>query len=344
MIRPIVRTLLLVTPFAALACARLSSNPPENGADVRVASAARPAPAAAAPAPAKLAHASARPVTAPTTHDVKAKDFAGVHNVVAFAPGYFSGSAPEGSEGFESLAALGVRTILSVDGAVPDVDEARRHGLRYVHLPISYGGMSEERKLAIAKACKELPGPIYVHCHHGKHRSAGAVAAAVVTLGLATPDEAIARMKVSGTAASYTGLYRCAAEATPVATDVLAALPAEFPERSIPSGVTASMTHIDESNDELEEVEKAGWKAPDDHADLAPASIAGRMADLFRTGAEHESSTARSQEFVEWMKRASVELESLERGITSGSAPEELSRRMQVVQQSCKSCHAKYRD
>ncbi len=32
-----------------------------------------------------------------------------------------------------------------------------------------------------AKAVRDLPGKIYIHCHHGKHRSAAAAATACVT-------------------------------------------------------------------------------------------------------------------------------------------------------------------
>src|SRR5688572_7297898 len=62
-----------------------------------------------------------------------AADLPGLHNVVAYHAGLYSGAVPEGAEGFETLAAMGVRTILSVDGAAPEVEEAKRHGLRYVH-------------------------------------------------------------------------------------------------------------------------------------------------------------------------------------------------------------------
>ena len=38
------------------------------------------------------------------------------------------------NDGLRRLAEAGVRTIVSVDGAVPDLDAARRWGMRYVHL------------------------------------------------------------------------------------------------------------------------------------------------------------------------------------------------------------------
>src|SRR4051794_30893959 len=54
----------------------------------------------------------------------------GVENLYRLSPRLFSGGQPDGAEGFTILKGLGVRTILSVDGAAPDVETARRLGLR----------------------------------------------------------------------------------------------------------------------------------------------------------------------------------------------------------------------
>src|SRR5438094_677830 len=79
-------------------------------------------------------------------------------------------SSPDGDEGFHSLQQLGIKTIVSVDGARPEVDLARKYGLRYVHLPIGYDAVPREQALRIARAIRDLPGPVYIHCHHGRHR------------------------------------------------------------------------------------------------------------------------------------------------------------------------------
>src|SRR4051812_35836928 len=62
-------------------------------------------------------------------------------NAHRVTPKVLSGAEPEGDAGFAALRDLGVKTVLSVDGAKPDVDLAHEHGLRYVHLPIGYGGV-----------------------------------------------------------------------------------------------------------------------------------------------------------------------------------------------------------
>src|SRR5262245_15845815 len=74
-----------------------------------------------------------------------------------------SGGLPEGEAAFKELQALGIRTVISVDGAKPDVELARKFGMRYVHLPHGYDGIPKERAKELAKAVRDLDGPIYIH-------------------------------------------------------------------------------------------------------------------------------------------------------------------------------------
>lgn len=285
----------------------------------------------------------ADPVALPALDAAKPTDLDGLHNVVAYAKDLYSGAAPEGA-GFETLRRMGVKTVLSVDGAEPDVAAAKAHGLRYVHLPIGYNGMEKARTLEISRALKDLPGPVYLHCHHGKHRSAGALGAATVTLGLATPEQATARMKVSGTAPHYKGLYACVANASIASPGELAAASTAFPEVWKPAGLVKSMVAADEAFDQLELVEKAGWKAPRDHPDLVPVAQAGRLADLLRNLRDDAQVKAKAKEFLDMLLEGSKLAESLEDGLLKGARPEDLSARFQGLSRSCKSCHDRYRD
>ncbi|MCC6971830.1 MAG: hypothetical protein IT434_16580, partial [Phycisphaerales bacterium] len=220
------------------------------------------------------------PIDPPKLGDDKPRDYSGLHNVVAYHDGFYSGSVPEGDAGFDAVAGMGVKTIISVDGAAPEVEYAKARGIRYIHLPIGYNGFDEARKLEIVRATRDAmaQGPVYVHCHHGKHRSAGAAAATAVSLGWMTPGEATARMKVSGTAPNYKGLYACAAAATVVGADVINAVTPHFPEIAPPQGFVKAMVELDEINEHLKLIEKAGWQPPKDHPDLDPVAEAGRMA------------------------------------------------------------------
>ena len=57
---------------------------------------------------------------------------------------------------------LGVKTVISVDGAKPDVDLAKKHGMRYVHLPHGYDGVPDDRAKELAKAVRR-PGRPDLH-------------------------------------------------------------------------------------------------------------------------------------------------------------------------------------
>src|SRR5437868_1319905 len=117
---------------------------------------------------------------APFRPEIKPINAHGIENAYALSRNLFSGSAPEGDEGFDALQKLGIKTIITVDGALPDVERAHAHGMRYIHLPHGYDGIPPQTQLQLIKAVETAGGPIYIHCHHGKHR--GPVAAAVVCM------------------------------------------------------------------------------------------------------------------------------------------------------------------
>jgi hypothetical protein len=296
------------------------------------------------------------PIRVPTIDEEHPIDLPGLRNIVAFHADVWSGSGPEGDAGFDSLQSLGVRTILSVDGALPDLDRARKRGMRYVHLPIGYDGFNDTRKIELARAVRDLPQPIYIHCHHGKHRSAGASAAIAVSLGWLTPDQAAARMKTAGTATGYTGLWQCTAESAPIAAALLDAAPADFPERTMPSSLVAAMVEIDAIHDRLKLAQQAGWRVPTDHPDLAPLADAGRLADLYRwldDDAQLTVIAVKERAMVRaWLVREGLAAERLEQVLGSLEIPTNDRRAMAaradaslaLLGASCNACHQQHRD
>jgi len=63
-----------------------------------------------------------------------------------------------------------------VDGRKPDVEGARKHGLRYVHLRFGYDGVPASRVAELAKLTAEVSDLFFVQCRHGLHRGSAAVA------------------------------------------------------------------------------------------------------------------------------------------------------------------------
>lgn len=165
----------------------------------------------------------------------------GVHNVFRITAALLCGSSPEGDEGFRSLKEFGVKSIISVDGARPDLERAKKHGLRYVHLPFGYDGIPRQRVLELVKAVQTLPGPIYLHCHHGRHRAPAAAAAIHLCLDeRCTAAQAVSEMKRAGTDPHYTGLYAVPRNLARPTVAELDRIPADFPE----TAKVPVLTHI----------------------------------------------------------------------------------------------------
>lgn len=288
---------------------------------------------------------AARPtIPMPTMEETRPADLPGLHNVVRYADNLLTGAQPEGEEAFETLAGLGVRTIISVDGAKPEVELAAKHGIRYVHLPIGYDGISPERKAELARAVRELPGPVYMHCHHGKHRSAGAGSAVAMALGLTDSATLIERMKISGTAPNYKGMWACATDTPRLSAAELAKASNEFPSVYQTSGMVDGMVAIDVESDHVKGIEKAGWKTAEDHPDMFPAKASGGLARALHALLDDAETKAKGEEFVGLMRASANAADALDEAVKAGKAPDELSGLFKKVGQSCKDCHTKYRD
>jgi len=274
-------------------------------------------------------------------------DYPGIHNAVAYHDGFLSGSVPEGDAGFDTLKAMGVRTIISVDGAEPEVAKAAARGMKYIHLPIGYNGFDEQRRLELSRATRDAlrDGAVYIHCHHGKHRSAGAAAAVAASLGWSEPGKAVSRMRVSGTSPQYKGLYACAAGATVLAASAIDAAPAVYPSVSRPAGLRKAMVEMDHALEHLKLIENAGWSPPADHPDLVPAAEAGRLADLHRLMADGKHRGRRDNDFIKLMAEGHALAQTLEDMLAAGESDRaKLSRQFKFIAASCNECHAAYRD
>lgn len=267
-----------------------------------------------------------------------------LHNVHHIGSKLYSGAVPEGDAAFDELQAMGIKTVISVDGATPDLARAESRGMRYVHIPITYAEANKDQQLEIARAVRDLPGPIYLHCHHGKHRGPAAAASAAVLLGEVSPEEGVAFMKTAGTAAHYQGLYACVANATAVSAAAIDTAPAEFPSLRKAEGIVAAMVEVDIAYEHLNDVRAAGWKVPGDHPDLVPAAEAGRLTDNLRFSHEDPKTKPYGEEYERLMIEAIKAASDLEEGIIADAPKDKLEASWKRVAASCKDCHAGYRN
>jgi len=281
---------------------------------------------------------------------VKPLEVPGIQNLFALGTNVFSGSAPEGEEGFNSLERLGIKTIVTVDGTRPDVETARRHGIRYVHLPHGYDGISTDAQLMLAKAGRELAGPIYVHCHHGRHR--GPVAAAVICLADQdwTREQALAFLHVAGTATNYAGLYETIRDFQMPTAEQLQATPDRFPETARVPGLVDDMVEIDGLWDHLKAIRAAGYRTPVNQPDLQPANEAVILWEHFREAQRLPESVERGPDLLRRFRTNEVEVKEAERllrlfaGERSSDIRSQLDRTFDTITQNCAGCHEAHRD
>jgi protein tyrosine phosphatase (PTP) superfamily phosphohydrolase (DUF442 family) len=289
---------------------------------------------------------SGTPSSQPAVSYPQPVEAAGLHNVYRLSERLYSGSSPEGDEGFASLQRLGIRTVLSVDGARPDIERAHQHGQRYVHLPIGYDGVPEEQGLRIARAVRDLPGPVYMHCHHGKHR--GPAAAAVARLCLDEKcgvEDAVAWLKKAGTDPRYTGLYAAASQFRRPTAGELDRVSADFPETAEVTALAQFMVGIDERWDRMKAVREAKWNVPGSHPDVDPPHEALQLAEQYHEAGRLPAAAERSEEFRRWLTEAEENAKSLEATLRKKPADAPAAeQQFQRLAASCTQCHRKYRD
>lgn len=240
-----------------------------------------------------------------------------------------TGSTPTTQAAFDSLKDSGVKTIISVDAARPDAAAASRSGLRYIHLPIGYDGITDQRALQLAKAVRDSPGKVYVHCHHGKHRGPAAAAIACLTTGMIDSQQAVRVLRRAGTSELYTGLYQAIETAGRVPLKSLDAFQYPFHAYEPVSSLANRMLALDLAWENLQQSDANRFPA-------AKTLVVQHFQELIRA---NESSS----DFAPDDHEAAMEI------LRDGS---ELSSRMQfgddpslqAVQQNCVHCHQRFRN
>jgi protein tyrosine phosphatase (PTP) superfamily phosphohydrolase (DUF442 family) len=261
-----------------------------------------------------------------------------IESLHPLTPQLISGGQPKGDGAFSKLAEMGVKTIVSVDGAKPDLELAKKHGLRYIHIPIGYDGVDADAQAALTRVMREAKGPIFIHCHHGKHRGPAAAAVACMAAGKMTNAQAAEFMKLAGTGKEYAGLWRDVAAFKPLAPD--APLPPLVEVAQVDS-LAGAMAGLDRAWDGVKLCQAAGWKTPANHADLAPAHQAlvawEGLVESRRMADNSDPQMAR------WLDEAVAEAAQLRQSIQTGDEAS-ASRRFKQVEAACARCHEQYRN
>jgi hypothetical protein len=274
----------------------------------------------------------------------------GVQNLFSLGANIFSGSAPEGDEGFATLEKLGIKTIITVDGMKPDVERAHQHGMRYIHVPHGYDGIPTNVQAQLVKAAEVSAAPIFIHCHHGQHR--GPAAAAIICM--AEENWATARaeawLAAAGTSTDYDGLFKSVREFKKPSTDEFRKIPAEFPETKEVSGLVDAMVAIDQTFDRMKSMRKAGYKAttadPDANAAHEMTILfehfleAQRLPEAQKRGPEFMAKLAAAEQFAK-EARAAYQKYKVQR---DDEGLKTLDAALDSTAKQCSDCHRAYRD
>lgn len=268
----------------------------------------------------------------------KATQESRLQHLLCVSPRMLSGGEPHSEEAFAELARRGVKTVVSVDGARPDVEAAQRHGLRYVHVPIGYDGLDEHAQRSLVRVMRDTKGTVYVHCHHGKHRGPAAAAVACLATGDLSPRTALDYLALAGTGKEYAGLWRDVAEFQPPPAD--ASLPELVAVAEVDS-LAAAMADLDRAWDRLKLCAAADWQTPRDHADLAAAHEALLVWEALR---ESRRMTDERHRKLGDDLDAAVQLAQQLRVALAAGDHATAAREFTALSASCTSCHAAHRN
>lgn len=276
--------------------------------------------------------------------EIKPLPATNIHNLFSATPKIFSGSSPDNEAGFAEIAKLGVKTIVSVDGGKPDIEAAKKYGLKYVHIPFGYDGIPSNRVVELVKAAQTAEGPLYVHCHHGLHR--GPAAVAVMCQGVASWSTNLAEqwLKQAGTSPDYPGLYRNAREFKAPSSAQLAAVKS-LPEVAQTSSLVEMMVVIDEHFARLKFAQKTAWKNVPGQPDITPAHEATLLWEQLREMARLADTATRPEDYR--TKLAESEKVTDQFRALLKAAPLDAAKAddaFKKVGASCGACHKAYRN
>jgi protein-tyrosine phosphatase len=265
-------------------------------------------------------------------------------NFTRFAGTMFTGGEPSRKH-LEQLFALGVRTVISVDGAETPHQDAAEIGLRYIHLPIGYDGVPEEVSAALESLVNKGNEKIFIHCHHGKHRGPAVAAIFALLADTLTMVQALDKMEQIGTGEEYTGLWDSVRNFNKKKLDQVQ--PRTLVAYHKVDDFTASMARIDRHYDAVK-YHLAKNNAPDSahigseelqhQSLLLEEALKESMRLQDSPDADHKDKA-----FHDYLRISHEGAFRLRQSITSGKEAEVTSA-FKRLKHSCVDCHADFRD
>lgn len=255
------------------------------------------------------------------------------------------GGTPVGDEALSQLVEMGIRTIVSVDAAKPNIEHAKSWGLRYVHIPIGYDGIDSHARRSLVRLVREVKSPIFIHCHHGVHRGPVAAAIAGLAAGDLNQQEALKSLEEAGTSKVYDGLWDAVAEfRVPPADAELPPLVETAPVRDL----AARMAEIDRYHDTAQRRILVSTESKDDVRIRGLEEQALLLRESFhelRRIGEFKNRSAFDDWplFDNWISRAETEAKAMQLALNRHDIAT-AARHVKRLSQTCVGCHQRFRD
>ena len=245
----------------------------------------------------------------------------------------FSGGEPSSTKHFAALKALGIRVVVSVDGLPPNLALAKKHGLKYVHLPLKYSGIDRQQALGLARVFVEQEGGIYVHCHHGKHRAPAAVATMLRVAEQVSPEESLQILKRCGTDKAYLGLWRDVRQATARRSGEA------FPELLAVQAMQPLAKNMAEIDRHFSQLRKTSTTVP--QRQYAAKLLYDSFKELLRA---EKQKASYDEEFLALLEATTAESRSLIGHLESkASGSDDWKKLLKPISDKCTACHEGWR-
>jgi cytochrome c556 len=216
--------------------------------------------------------------------------------------------------------------------------------MQYVHVPFGYDAIPLAAQLSLTRAARESKTPLYIHCHHGKHRGPAAAAIVCRVKGIVNLGDSLKIMQNAGTSRDYKGLWRDVETFTLPSADTQ--LP-ELVEVAPVESLAAAMARIDRNFDNLKLCAAAGWKSPADRPDVVAQQEALQLQESLyessRRLAEKEHAADYDATFRQWLTESDAVARTLYKSLEAKDMAAATTA-FATLSKNCKQCHVKYRD
>jgi len=146
-------------------------------------------------------------------------DLPGLPNFSQVSEGLYRGAQPT-AEGMQTLAELGIKTVVNLRSFHSDRDELRGTGLLYAHIECKAWHPEEEDVVRFLKIVRDPASqPVFVHCQHGADRTGMMVASYRVVEQGWTTEQATEELPRFGFHEVWDGIREFLAKLDPAALE-----------------------------------------------------------------------------------------------------------------------------